>query len=173
MKKSLILSLLLALLVATNALGVQSRGYSGLTFRSLEGASVNLGDLQGRVTVVSFSAKGIPLVGTELSQLQRLATKFGNQGLVVIWVSTNSTNPKSSDFASDADLRSLANQYPRIKIVRDPEESSFRQIGADTLPTILVLNQKGQPVGNPHVGIDPQADLVNKLSNTVNTLLAQ
>src|SRR5437660_1084190 len=89
----------------------QSPQPSNLSFKSLEGSTINLSDYQNRIVVLSFSAKGIPLMQIELTQLDRLAGKFANQGVAVLWISTNSNKQKNSNFASDAELRSLSNQY--------------------------------------------------------------
>ena len=85
----------------------------------------------------------------------------------------NSARPKAQNYASDDDLRTLANQFPNLLIVRDPNETALRQAGVDSLPTILIYDQKGKQVGAPHTGIDPQANLTSDLTPIVNRLLAQ
>jgi thiol-disulfide isomerase/thioredoxin len=162
--------LLLGLTLSPVAVPAQSN--TNLTFKKLDGGALNLSDLRGQVLVISFSAKGIPLTRFELPQLDRLASKFAGRGVSVIWVSCNSNRPKSQNFASDDELRALAAQYPNLIVVRDSDESASRQMGVDSLPTIVNIDQKGRMVGSPRTGIDPQANLVNDLTPTINQLLS-
>jgi hypothetical protein len=108
-----------------------------------------------------------------MPQLDRLGSKFADRGVVVVWVSCNSSRPKAQNYASDEDLRSLASQYPNLLIVRDPNEAALHQANVDSLPTILIYDQRGKPVGAPHTGIDPQANLTSDLTPVINRLLAQ
>lgn len=144
-----------------------------LTFQALNGSNVSLTEYQNQVTIVSFSAKGIPLTQFELPQLEKLASKFANEKVSVIWVSTNSNRPKSSVFASEQELEKLAKDYPHLTVLRDLEGNIFQKIGGNTLPTIFVLDQNGRMVGRSRVGIDPQANLVNDLTPIINKLLGR
>ena len=144
-----------------------------LTFQALNGSNVSLTQYQGQVIIISFSAKGIPLTQFELPQLEKLATKFTNEQVAVIWVSTNSSRQKSSAFASGEELEKFAKNYPHLTVLRDLEGNIFQKIGGNTLPTIFVLDQNGRMVGRCRVGIDPQANLVNDLTPTINKLLGR
>ncbi|MEW6730044.1 MAG: TlpA disulfide reductase family protein [Acidobacteriota bacterium] len=174
MKRVFSTLLILAMVLAFNVQLLQGQTESvNLSFKTLDGRSVSLADLRGQVAVISFSAKGIPLMRYELPQLERLAAKFSDRGVTVFWVSTNSTRPKNQNYASDDELRSLANQYTHLTVLRDPDESAYRQLGSDALPTIIIIDQRGRLVGSPRTGIDPQANLVGDLAATLNRLLAE
>ena len=165
------LILVLAIILVPSLLLAQTG--PNLNFKKLDGGTFNLSELRGRVVVISFSAKGIPLMRYEIPQLERLAAKFADRGVTVLWIGTNSARPKTGDYASDEDMRTIAGQYPHLTVLRDPERSACRQVGADSLPTIFIIDQKGKLVGQPHAGIDPQANLVNDLSHTIIRLLAE
>ena len=167
----MMLLFLLALLINPASLPAQTG--ANLNFKKLDGSTLNLSDLQGKVVVISFSAKGIPLTRFEMPQLDRLASKFADRGVVVLWVSCNSAKPKAPNYASDDDLRALTTQYPNLLIVRDPTETASRQAGVDSLPTILVYDQRGRVVGAPHTGIDPQSNLTSDLTPVINRVLTQ
>jgi thiol-disulfide isomerase/thioredoxin len=167
----MMLLFLLALLLNPAALPAQTG--TNLSFKKLDGSNLGLGDLQGKVVVISFSAKGIPLTRFEMPQLDKLAAKFADRGVAVLWVGCNSIKPKAPNYASDDDLRALAAQYPNLLIVRDPNETASRQAGIDSLPTILVFDQRGRVVGAPHTGIDPQSNLASDLTPVINRLLTQ
>ncbi len=166
-----LIGLFIGLLIFASSLLAQNAN-PNFTFRTLEGSKLNLADLRGQVVVLSFSAKGIPLMRFELPQLNQLATKFGDQ-VIVLWVSTNSLQPKAANYASDEELRTIASQYSKIMVLRDPTEAAYRQLGTDVLPSILIIDQKGKLVGAPRTGIDPQANLLNDLSPKINQLLNQ
>jgi thiol-disulfide isomerase/thioredoxin len=171
LQKSLLLTIILIYVSIYQLVYGQNINNVDLSFKSLSGETFNLNQLQGQILVISFSAKGIPLAQTELPQLEKLAAKFANQNVKVVWVSTNSTRTKASNFASASDLQAIANQYSHLIILRDSEASVFQKTGSDTLPTIFILDQNGHSVGRPHVGIDPQANLTSDLSPIITQLL--
>ncbi len=141
--------------------------------RSLDGQWVSLSDYRGKVVVVSFSARGIPLTRMELPQLQRLAEKYEGRDVAVLWVSINSTSAKAQSYASDEDLKTLTKNYPGLTVLRDPEGLYYKQFGTNALPTILVLDRQGRLSGQPQAGIDPQSNLSVELSPLINRLLAE
>lgn len=171
LQKTLLLFIILTCVFICQSVYGQNINNIDLSFKSLSGDTFNLNQIQGQIIVISFSAKGIPLAQSELPQLEKLAIKFANQNVKVIWVSTNSTRAKSATFASNADLQTIANQYPHLVILRDPEASVFQKTGSDTLPTIFILDQNNHSVGRPHIGIDPQANLSTDLSPIITKLL--
>lgn len=144
-----------------------------LTFQALNGSNVSLTQYQGQVVIISFSAKGIPLTQFELPQLEKLAAKFANDKVSVIWVSTNSNRQKSSVFASEQELEKIAKDYPHLTVLRDLDGNIFQKIGGNTLPTIFLLDQNGRMVGRCRAGIDPQANLITDLTPTINKLLGR
>lgn len=153
------------------AISVQAQ--TEMRLRTLDGQSINLSDYRGKVVVLSFSARGIPLTRMELPQLNRLAEKYEGRDVVVLWVSINSTSAKAQSYASDEDLKELTKDYSRLTVLRDPDGSHYKQFGTNALPTILVLDRQGRLSGRPQAGIDPQSNLSVELSPTINRLLAE
>ncbi len=173
LKKTLLLTIMLIVIFICQLVYGQTTNNIDLSFKSLNGETLNLSQFRGQVLVISFSAKGIPLAQTELPQLERLATKFAGQDVKVIWISTNSLKPKANSFASTAELQNIANQYSHLIILRDLEGTVFQQTGSDTLPTIFILDKSGRSVGRARVGIDPQANLANDLSPIITQTLSR
>jgi thiol-disulfide isomerase/thioredoxin len=171
LKKTLLLTIIFISFFACQLVLGQTISNIDLSFKTLNGESLNLNQFQGQVLVISFSAKGIPLAQFELPQLEKLAAKFSSQGVKVVWVSTNSLKPKANNFASNLELENISKQYPNLIILRDVEAKVFQQTGSDTLPTIFILDKNGRSVGRARVGIDPQANLTNDLSIIINQTL--
>ena len=161
------LSLVAALMsAAASAQGPQ------LSFRSLNGQAVSLGDNRGKVTVLSFSATWAPLAAKELPQLQKLADMYSGRSVVVHWVSIDSLKQGAKNYAADADVGAFASRYGlKVPVLRDPDQTAYRALGLRALPTVVVIDQNGKVVFN-HVGFDPdQPDAFRDVVRTIDGLL--
>jgi peroxiredoxin len=91
-----------------------SRGQAGpvqFSMRSVDGQTVSSESLRGEVVVLAFGASWLPLSKTQLQGVRKLADEYGQRGVVVYWVSTESDDQKSKNFASDEQLRAFAQKY--------------------------------------------------------------
>ena len=92
----------------------------------------------------------------------------------VYWVSTDSTSPKSKNYATDEQLREFARKNGlKIAVLRDPDGALAKRMGATQLPSIILLDRAGE-VSIPVVGgldPDPRRKLVDTLSPRLNKLL--
>jgi hypothetical protein len=63
----------------------------------------------------------------------------------------------------------------RVVVLRDANQTAFKRFGgkAAQLPTMIVLDQRGQPSGQPRGGFNPNADFVNEIAAMVDRLLKQ
>src|SRR6185369_13864419 len=68
------------------------------SLRSIDGQTVTSNSLRGEVVV--FGASWLPLSRTQLQGVRKLADEYSDRGLVVYWVSTESDNAKSKNYAS-------------------------------------------------------------------------
>ncbi|HKX30436.1 MAG TPA: TlpA disulfide reductase family protein [Blastocatellia bacterium] len=142
------------------------------TLRSLDGGSVNLNSLRGKVAVISFGNKENPLAGKELPALQKLADRYSSRGVQFYWVSINNAKPGSRNYASDDDLRAFAQKHNlRLTVLRDPDQEAYRAFGLDALPTVVVLDKQGR-VARKHVGFgaDP-GDTYSEIIRDIEQLL--
>jgi peroxiredoxin len=123
-----------------------------VTLRSLDGGTVNLNGLRGKVVILSFGGTWVPMVSKELPALQKIADRYASRGVQVFWVSINGARPGAKNYASDADLKTFAEKHNlRVTVLRDPEQEAYRAFGLDALPTLVILDQQGN-VARKHVG---------------------
>ena len=92
--------------------------------------------------------------------------------MVVYWVSTESDQPKSKNYASDANLRAFSEKYGlKVTVLRDPDGVISKKFGVDQLPSIVILDKNGNPVDEPIGGIDPNGNLAGQLASRLDKVL--
>ncbi|MCA1565115.1 MAG: TlpA family protein disulfide reductase [Acidobacteria bacterium] len=144
------------------------------SLRSVDGGSITAEQLRGGVVVLAFGASWLPLSRTQVEGVQRLADEYRDRDLRVYWVSTDSESQKSKNFATDDQLRSFARKNGlKIAVLRDPDGALFKRMGVDRnqLPALVIFNKDGQISGDPIGGLDPEGNLVQRLSARINKLL--
>ena len=172
---SMLLSLVFAFaqvlaVVPANAQG----GALEFSLRSVDGGSITSDQLRGDVVILAFGASWLPLSRTQVEGVQRLADEYRERDLRVYWVSTDSESQKSKNFATDDQLRSFARKNGlKIGVLRDPEGALFKRLGVDRnqLPALVIFDKEGQISGAPIGGLDPEGNLVQRLSARINALL--
>jgi peroxiredoxin len=144
------------------------------SLRSVDGGSINSEQLRGDVVVLAFGASWLPLSRTQVEGVQRLADEYRDRDLRVYWVSTDSESQKSRNFATDDQLRSFARKNGlKIAVLRDPDGVLFKRLGVDRNqpPALVIFDKNGQISGDPIGGLDPEGNLVQRLSARINKLL--
>ena len=117
------------------------------SLRSIDGQTVTSDSLRGEVVVLAFGASWLPLSKTQLQGVRKLADEYSNRGVVVYWVSTESDDPKSKNFASDEQLRAFAQKYGlKVTVLRDPDGAVSKKFGVDQLPSISDSRQRRKHV---------------------------
>ena len=149
-------------------------GLLDFSLRSVDGGSITSEQLRGDVVILAFGASWLPLSRTQVEGVQRLADEYRDRDLRVYWVSTDSESQKSKNFATDDQLRSFARKNGlKIGVLRDPEGAFFKRLGVDRnqLPALVIFDKEGQISGAPIGGLDPEGNLVQRLSARINALL--
>ena len=144
------------------------------SLRSVDGGSITSEQLRGDVVILAFGASWLPLSRTQVEGVQRLADEYRDRDLRVYWVSTDSESQKSKNFATDDQLRSFARKNGlKIGVLRDPDGALFKRMGVDRnqLPALVIFDKSGQISGDPIGGLDPEGNLVQRLSARLNKLL--
>lgn len=143
------------------------------SLQRLEGGTLTSDSLAGKVVVLALGGKNNPLDLGLLPQLQRLSERYQNRGVVVIWVAGDSAKPGARNYASDQDIRAFANRAKFLGIVaRDPDATLLRSVGANQMPTIVIIDKKGTISPPLVVGFDPDSqDAVTELSSRIDKLL--
>lgn len=149
-----------------------SAGTVEYSLRSIDGQTVTSQSLRGEVVVLAFGASWLPLSKTQLQGVRKLADDYSSRGVVVYWVSTESEDTKSRNYASDEQLRSFAQKYGlKVTVLRDPDGSVSRKMGIDQLPSIVIIDKQGNLVGAPIGGLDPSGNLAGQLGSTLDKIL--
>ena len=161
---------LIVLLVAPLALA-QKRAAVDFSLRSVDGQTITSDSLRGEVVVLAFGASWLPLSKTQLQGVRKLADEYSDRGVVVYWVSTESEDPKSKNFASDEQLKGFAQKYGlKVTVLRDPDGATSKKFGIDQLPSIVILDKQGIP-SEPIGGLDPQGNLATQLASRLQDVL--
>jgi cytochrome c biogenesis protein CcmG/thiol:disulfide interchange protein DsbE len=140
------------------------------SLRAIDGEAVTAESLRGEVAVLAFGASWLPLSRNQLEGVKKLADDYSGRGVVVYWVSTDSESPKSRNFASDDQLRTLAHKY-KVTVLRDPDGAVSKKLGVDQLPSVVILDKQGNVSGGAIGGLDPTASLATQLSARLDKIL--
>ena len=164
-----VLAGLLVILATAVALAQNRVDFS---LRSIDGQTVTSDSLRGEVVVLAFGASWLPLSKTQLQGVRKLADEYSNRGVVVYWVSTESADSKSKNYASDEQLRAFAQKYGlKVTVLRDPDGVVSKKLGMDQLPSIVILDKEGNVAGPPIGGLDPNGNLAAQLASRLDKLL--
>lgn len=166
-----VLAVLMTLLVSCVALA-QNPARVDFSLQSIDGQNVTSNSLRGEVVVLAFGASWLPLSRTQLQGVRKLADEYSNRGVVVYWVSTESADSKSKNYASDDQLRAFAQKYGlKVTVLRDPDGVISKKFGVDQLPSIVILDKEGNISGGPIGGLDPNGNLAGQLASRLDKLL--
>jgi len=166
-----VLAGLMALLITSVALA-QNPARADFSLRSIDGQTVTSDSLRGEIVVLAFGASWLPLSKAQLQGVRKLADEYSNRGVVVYWVSTESDDPKSKNFASDDQLRAFSQKYGlKVTVLRDPDGAVSKRFGVDQLPSIVILDKQGNMSDGPIGGLDPNGNLAAQLASRLDKLL--
>ena len=145
-------------------------GAQDLAFSRPDGSAAPLSGLRGKVVVLVFSGIQDPQCREEFKALDSLAERYQGKDVTVVWVSINSETE-----ASNQKLSSPCGPVNRVVVLRDLNQTAFKRFSGKSaqLPTLVVLDQRGEPMGQPRGGFNPNADFVNEIAAMVDRLLKQ
>ncbi len=170
-KRNPLPALLLVLALGNSLLMAQNRGPVEFSLHTIDGQTITSDSLRGEVVVLAFGASWLPLSKTQLQGVRKLADEYSNRGVVVYWVSTESEDPKSKNFASDDQLRAFATKYGlKVTVLRDPDGAVSKKIGVDQLPSLVIVDKQGMP-SEPIGGLDPNGNLASQLASRLDKVL--
>jgi len=135
------------------------------TFSTPVGQTVTLSSLRGNVVVLLFSGIQDPQRREGLKALGALAERYQGKNVKVYWVSVN---PASE--VTDDQLKGISNSVP---VLRDNNQVAFKRFSGKVaqLPTIVVIDRQGTPVGQPRGGISSNSDFINDLASIIDRSL--
>jgi peroxiredoxin len=166
--------MLVAVMLLASTLGMaQNRGAAPVDFslRSIDGQTITSDSLRGEVVVLAFGASWLPLSKAQLQGVRKLADEYSDRGVVVYWVSTESEDSKSKNYASDEQLRGFAQKYGlKVTVLRDPDGGTSKKFSVDQLPSIVIIDKQGNP-SEPIGGLDPNGNLAAQLATRLDKVL--
>jgi peroxiredoxin len=107
----------------------------GFTLPALNGPSVDLASLRGRVVVLNFWATWCPPCVAEMPSLERLHRALGAKGLAVLGVSVDQDEQTLRDFVKRAGV-----SFP---ILRDPDAHVAREYRTTGYPETFLIDGSG------------------------------
>jgi peroxiredoxin len=169
--QKLVMAMVLTALLVSNLVAQDGVPVS-FSLRSVNGNTVTSDSLRGEVVVLAFGASWLPLSKTQREGVRKLADEYSDRGVAVFWVSTESEDSKSKNYASDAQLKAFAQKYGlKVTVLRDPDGQVSKKFGVDQLPSIIILDKNGNVVGEPIGGLDPTGNLAGQLAKHLDKVL--
>lgn len=147
-------------------LSLTASAQNNASFTTTDGTTVSLSEMRGKVVVLVFGGNTDPQCRSEIKMLESLSERYANKKVVLYWVSID--NPAN---ASDAQLKNPCGITTSVKVLRDANRAAFKQFGGRQLPTIVVLDQRGQVSGQPRGGFNPNSDFINDIAQIIDGLL--
>ena len=159
--KLLIMAMALVFGLSANALAQKNNFMptpQTASLQTLDGEMVSLPTLKGKVVVLAIGASWLPLSKQQIITTNKLVKKYGTQNVVIYWVTTDSSNAKSKNFASDEQIKAFATKNKlTATVLRDSDGmATLKKFGVDQLPSFVILDKNGKSIGEPFGGLDPE-----------------
>jgi thiol-disulfide isomerase/thioredoxin len=161
----------IAILSITLAAAFAASAQTNLT--TLDGARVNVEGQNGKVVILAIGASWLPLSAKQAEYTNALAKKYANKNVVIYFVATDSTNPRSKNFATNDQIRTFAAENKlSVTILRDSDgAATLKKFNVEQVPSFVILDKNGVESGEPFGGIDPKYDITIPISKVVDKLL--
>src|SRR5580765_7411062 len=170
-RKPLLALLLVVMLGCSFAFAQNGSATVNFSLHTADGQTITSDSLRGEVVVLAFGASWLPLSKAQLQGVRKLADEYSDRGVVVYWVSTESEDPKSKNYASDDNLRAFAQKYGlKVTVLRDPDGAASKKFGIDQLPSFVIIDKQGHP-SEPIGGLDPNGNLATQLAAHLDKVL--
>lgn len=152
-------------IVCCSVATVSAQDYS---FTTSGGQTLAISSMRGKVIVLLFSGVQDPQRREGLKALVSLADRYQGKDVKVCWVSVNSPTE-----LTDEQLKSMSSTATSVTVLRDNNQAAFKRLSGKLaqLPTVVVLDRQGNPVGPPRGGFNPNSDFINDLASTIDGLL--
>jgi peroxiredoxin len=171
LNKSIIWAVMMVALTFTGAAGT-AMAQGSLQLKSLNGGTVDVQAQRGKVVVLAIGAAWLPLSKDQAIITNKLVRRFAGKDVVIYFVSNDSDNAKSKNYATDEQLRAFADKNKlTVQILRDPTGISLKRFGADQIPAFVLLDKTGKQAGEAFGGLDPESDITPDIASKIDALL--
>lgn len=163
---------ILALVIAFAAASMAQN----VSLPALDGGTVSLEAQKGKVVLLAIGASWLPLSKQQAVIVNKLSKKYSPNNVAIYFVTTDSANAKSKNFADDAAVRAFAARNKMTApILRDADgAATLKRFKVDQLPSFVLIDKNGV-ASEPYAGLDPDAtatdNLADSLSQAINKLL--
>ena len=139
-------------------------------FTTPAGQQVTLSSMRSKVVILFFSGIQDPQCREEFKALNSLGERFTGKPVSFYWISVNPQGAVTNDR-----LSAPCGPVGSVVVVRDSGQVVFKRLikNPSQIPTVVILDQKGQVYGDPIGGFNPDSDFVNTLAGMIDSLLAQ
>ncbi|PYT01569.1 MAG: hypothetical protein DMF63_01615 [Acidobacteria bacterium] len=163
-------SIIAILIFLVGTVGV-SFGQTSLS--SLSGGQIDVQGQRGKVVILAMGASWLPLSKNQADYTNVLAKRYSGKDVVVYFVATDSTNAKSKNYATNADIEKfVAGSKLNVPVLRDSDGvATLKKFNVDQLPSFIILDKQGNVSGSAFGGIDPKFDITVPISKAVDRLL--
>lgn len=140
---------------------------------SLDGAKIDVQSHRGKVVILAVGASWLPLSAKQAEFTNMLVKKYSGKNVVIYFVATDSTNPKSKNYAGDADVRKFATANKlTVPVLRDSDGAlTLKKFQVDQVPSFVILDKNGEPATEPFGGIDAKFDITVPIARAVDKIL--
>ena len=159
---------ILSFLLLTASVSFGQTSLSGLS-----GGQVDVQGQRGKVVILAMGASWLPLSKSQAEYTNVLAKRYSGKDVVVYFVATDSTNAKSKNYATNADIEKfVVGSKLAVPVLRDSDGTvTLKKFNVDQLPSFVVLDKQGNVAGSAFGGIDPKFDITIPISKAVDRLL--
>ncbi|MCA1609242.1 MAG: TlpA family protein disulfide reductase [Acidobacteria bacterium] len=156
-------------LIAVFAFGA----FAQSSIASLDGSQIDLAAQRGKVVILSVGASWLPLSGKQAEYTNMLARRYSGKNVAVYFVSTDSMNSKSKNFATnDRISKFVAESKLSVPVLRDSDGGVvMKRYQIDQIPSFIIIDKNGNQAGEAFGGIDPKFDITVPISKAVDRLL--
>jgi hypothetical protein len=142
------------------------------SLQKIGGGNVDVQGQRGKVVVLAFGAKWLPLSVKQIDFTNLLAKRYAGKDVAIYYVCTDSLNEKSKNYATNEVLATFAaDSKLTVPMLRDPDGILMKKLSIDQLPSFIVLDKSGAVSGDAFGGIDPKFDITIPISKRIDSLL--
>lgn len=158
----------LAVIAALSCLAATTGAQQDFSFTTSSGQTAPISSMRGKVVVLLFSGVQDPQRREGLKALSSLADRYQGKDVKVCWVTVNPPGE-----LTDEQLKSAASTAASVTVLRDTNQAAFKRFSGKLaqLPTVVILDRQGNPVGQARGGFNPNSDFINDLASTIDGLL--